>query len=116
MPATYLCYEDAKSVLSWPEAVDALRQGHLLPKADMHDLLFGPENGMLMTRAARIEGKALASKLRVCLITMQHMVYPTPTVLGATLLARPDSKHLVIVGAGVVARNLARAYCALFPA
>lgn len=37
------------------------------------------------------------------------------SVLGATLLARPESKHLVIVGAGRVANNLVHAYCALFP-
>lgn len=37
------------------------------------------------------------------------------SVLGARLLARPDSRHLVIVGAGVVARSLAEAYAAGFP-
>lgn len=37
------------------------------------------------------------------------------SVLGATLLARADSEHLVIIGAGRVANNLAHAYCALFP-
>lgn len=37
------------------------------------------------------------------------------SVLGATLLARPNSKHLVIIGAGRVAHNLAHAYSALFP-
>lgn len=37
------------------------------------------------------------------------------SALGATLLARADSKHLVIAGAGQVARNLAAAYHAAFP-
>lgn len=37
------------------------------------------------------------------------------SVLGASLLARVDSRHLVIIGAGVVAGNLARAYQACFP-
>jgi ornithine cyclodeaminase/alanine dehydrogenase-like protein (mu-crystallin family) len=37
------------------------------------------------------------------------------SVLGASLLARPDSRHLLIVGAGAVARSLISAYCALFP-
>ncbi|HBO0862836.1 ornithine cyclodeaminase (plasmid) [Pseudomonas aeruginosa] len=37
------------------------------------------------------------------------------SVLGAQLLARPDSQHLVIVGGGVVARSLVRAYSAAFP-
>lgn len=37
------------------------------------------------------------------------------SVLGASYLARPDSRHLVIIGAGAVADSLARAYCAVFP-
>ena len=37
------------------------------------------------------------------------------SVLGARLLARPDSKVILIVGAGTVGRNLREAYGALFP-
>lgn len=38
------------------------------------------------------------------------------SLLGAKLLARPDSRRLVIVGAGSVAKTLIEAYPALFPA
>ena len=37
------------------------------------------------------------------------------SVLGARLLARPDSKRLLIVGAGTVAASLIEAYSAVFP-
>ncbi len=37
------------------------------------------------------------------------------SVLGARLLARPDSKVVLIVGAGTVGRNLREAYGAVFP-
>ncbi|MBK5567073.1 ornithine cyclodeaminase [Ensifer sp. SSB1] len=37
------------------------------------------------------------------------------SVLAAEILARPESRHLLIVGAGAVAKNLARAYSAAFP-
>ncbi len=37
------------------------------------------------------------------------------SVLGARLLARPDSKRLLIVGAGTVAASLIEAYSAIFP-
>ncbi|QUS41907.1 ornithine cyclodeaminase [Tardiphaga alba] len=37
------------------------------------------------------------------------------SVLGASLLARPDSRHLVIVGAGTVATSLVKAYAAALP-
>ncbi len=36
------------------------------------------------------------------------------SVLGATVLARPDSRRLAILGAGEVAGNLARAYTSVF--
>ncbi|WP_374300973.1 ornithine cyclodeaminase family protein [Paracoccus sp. (in: a-proteobacteria)] len=38
------------------------------------------------------------------------------SVLGASLLARPDSRHLLIVGAGTVASSLIQAYAAVLPA
>ena len=37
------------------------------------------------------------------------------STLGARLLARPESKRLLIVGAGVVAESLIRAYTEIFP-
>ena len=37
------------------------------------------------------------------------------SVLGASLLARPDSAHLLVVGAGTVAASLVRAYTAVMP-
>ncbi|WP_424941074.1 ornithine cyclodeaminase family protein [Aliiroseovarius sp. S253] len=37
------------------------------------------------------------------------------SALGARLLARPDSKVVLIVGAGTVGRNLRMAYAAMFP-
>ncbi|WP_233352116.1 ornithine cyclodeaminase family protein [Pseudogemmobacter humi] len=38
------------------------------------------------------------------------------SVLGARILARPDSRRLLILGAGVVAESLAHAYRDIFPA
>lgn len=37
------------------------------------------------------------------------------SVLGARFLARPDSRHLLVIGAGAVARNIISAYAQLFP-
>lgn len=37
------------------------------------------------------------------------------SLLGARLLARPDSRNILIIGAGTVARSLVGAYGALFP-
>lgn len=146
MTHTFLDHRNAKDLLSWPDAVDALRQGHRLPRAEMHDSLMGPPDGMLLNRTARIEGIGYGVKVESVFnanankglpnthgavllyapdtgvlraVIDSHLITDLKTaadsVLGATLLARPDSQHLVIVGAGRVAANLAHAYSALFP-
>lgn len=141
-----LNYDDAQSILTWSEAVDAIRAGHLLPKPDLRDSLIGPKNGLLLNRTARIEKIGYGVKVESVFnrnafqglpnthgvvlvyasengvlrgIIDSHIVTDLKTVadsvLGAMLLARKDSKHLVIIGAGRVAANLAKAYYALFP-
>ncbi|SAK72894.1 ornithine cyclodeaminase [Caballeronia pedi] len=144
--SSFLTYDGAKDVLSWSDAVDALRKGHLLPRAETHDSLVGPTDEMLLNRTARIEGMGYGVKVESVFsansskglpnthgavllyspdtgilraVIDSHLITDLKTaadsVLGATLLARPESRHLVIVGAGRVAGNLARAYSALFP-
>jgi len=142
----FLNYDQAKEILNWHEAIEALRLGHQKPKATLHDSLMGPKNGMLLNRMARIEGVGYGIKAESVFnrnasiglpnthgvvvvyssengslrgLIDSHIITDLKTaadsVLGATLLARPDSKHLVIIGAGRVAHNLAHAYSALFP-
>lgn len=142
----FLSYDQAKEILSWHEAVNAIRLGHMLPKALLRDSLIGPEDGMLLNRTARIESLGYGVKVEsvfnknasiglpnthgvVILYSSEngvlrglidsHIITDLKTaadsVLGATLLANPDSKHLVIIGAGRAANNLAHAYNALFP-
>jgi ornithine cyclodeaminase/alanine dehydrogenase-like protein (mu-crystallin family) len=142
----FLNYDQAKDILNWHEAIDALRLGHEKPKATLHDSLIGPKDGMLLNRMARIEGLGYGIKAESVFnenasmglpnthgvvivyssengilrgLIDSHIVTDLKTaadsVLGATLLARPDSKHLVIIGAGRVAYNLAHAYSTLFP-
>ncbi|WP_151810318.1 ornithine cyclodeaminase family protein [Acinetobacter bereziniae] len=142
----FLTYEQAKGIIDWNEAVEALSLGHLRPRADLHDVLMGPTNGMLLNRTARIEGLGYGVKIESVFNQNSHQGLPNThgavlaysaengvlrgiidshlitdiktaadSVLGAKLLARSDSKHLVIIGAGRVAANLAQAYRALFP-
>ncbi|HCA5035441.1 TPA: ornithine cyclodeaminase [Acinetobacter baumannii] len=142
----FLNYDQAKDILNWHEAVNAIRFGHTFPKALLHDSLIGPEDEMLLNRTARIEGLGYGVKVESVFsknakiglpnthgavliyaadngilrgLIDSHIITDLKTaadsVLGATLLARPDSKHLVIIGAGRVAHNLAHAYSNLFP-
>ena len=137
---------EAATRLDWPGAVEALRFGHTLPRAQVGDMFLGPAQATLLSRGAYIEGLGYGVKsFTVCdgnaaqgLPTVQGamLVFRPNTgelsaiiesrlvtefktaadsVLGATLLARPDSKRLLIIGGGTVAHSLIAAYSALFP-
>ncbi|ETX16567.1 ornithine cyclodeaminase [Roseivivax halodurans JCM 10272] len=141
-----LTYDALAPKLDWPGAVEALRSGHHLPRAEIGDLFLGPADATLLTRAARIEGLGCGVKsvtvmggnavrglptvqgammlmgpetgeLRAVIESRLVTEFKTAadSVLGASLLARPDSRRLLIVGAGVVARSLVSAYTAIFP-
>ncbi|CAM3325584.1 ornithine cyclodeaminase [Paracoccus aminovorans] len=141
-----LTYQAAAGRLDWSDAVEALRQGHVLPRAQIRDVFLGPPTGTMMSRSAWIEGLGYGAKtftvfdgnaarglptvqgamlvfdkddggLRA--IVESRLVTEIKTaadsVLGARLLARPDSRHLLVVGAGTVAASLVRAYTAVLP-
>jgi ornithine cyclodeaminase len=142
-----ITYDDAVGALSWRAAVEALRAGHLRPRAAVADLFLGPATATLLNRAAYIKGLGYGVKAVTVVDGNAAMGLPTvqgammvfepgtgrlaaiidsrlvtefktaaDSALGARLLARPDSRHLLIVGAGTVARSLVAAYGALFPA
>jgi ornithine cyclodeaminase len=141
-----LTYDECKNALSWPGAIDALRQGHKLARPLQDDVFLGSGDARLVNRAAQIEGLGFVIKGETVfpgnaekgLPTIQGAVllydshcgsiraiiesrlvtqYKTvaDSLLGAQCLARPNSRHLVIAGAGMVASALARAYDAAFP-
>ena len=75
------------------------RQG--LPTVQGAMLVFEPDHGQL---SAIVDSK-LVTEIKTA----------ADSVLGASLLARPDSETLLIVGAGTVARSLIKAYRAVMP-
>ncbi|RJL12334.1 ornithine cyclodeaminase family protein [Paracoccus siganidrum] len=142
----FLSCQDAIGRLTWGDAVEALRQGHALPPAEIRDVFLGPPTGTMMSRSAWIEGLGYGAKTFTVfdgnaargLPTVQgamlvfdgetgtlQAIVDSPlvtefktaadSVLGASLLARPDSRHLLVVGAGTVAASLVRAYTAVLP-
>lgn len=137
---------DTARRLDWRGAVQALRDGHALPRAEIRDSFLGPATGTMMTRAACIDGLGYGAKSFTVFDSNAARGLPTvqgamlvfdkddghlravvemglvtryktaaDSVLGTSLLARPDSRHLLIVGAGTVAASLARAYRAVLP-
>ncbi|MGZ3218016.1 ornithine cyclodeaminase family protein [Paracoccus sp. T5] len=141
-----LTYDQGRDHITWPGAVEALRRGHLLPRAQVGDIFLGPASGALLSRAAYIEGLGYGVKsvtvfganpardlptvqgamlvfgpddgsVRAIIDSRLVTEFKTAgdSVLGAQLLARPDSRHLLILGAGAVAASLVQAYSAAFP-
>ena len=146
MSVELITYDAAIGRLSWTEAVEALRAGHLRPKAEVADIFVGPADATLLSRGAYIEGLGYGAKSVTVLDRNAAHGFPTvqgamlvfepdhgrleaiidsrlvtdvktaaDSVLGARCLARPDSRRLLVVGAGNVARALVPAYRALFP-
>ena len=72
-----------------------------LPSVQGAVLLYAPDTG------------AVRAVIDSRLVT--HTKTAADSLLGALCLARPDSRHLLIVGAGALAATLARAYDAAFP-
>jgi len=122
--------KDVSDRLNWTLLIEALKAGHKLPKAETGDQLLGGDKKTLLSRAAFIEGLgfgvksvsvhpdnvhdgALQTIIDSALIT--NWKTAADSVLGARLLARPDSANLLIIGAGSVAEQLVRAYSEIFP-
>lgn len=126
--------------------MDALRAGHLLPRAQIAEVFLGPPDAAFLSRSAFIEGfgygvKAVTvvegNSTRGLPTTQGAMIFFDPqsgtpeaiidsrliteiktcsdSILGARLLARPDSERLLIIGGGSIAQSLIGAYLSVFP-
>ncbi len=128
--------------LDWRALADAIAAGHHRPRAEIADTFLYRDRDTMLTRSAWIDG--LGSLVKVAMIMPNQpaaiqggvMLFNDTTgvldavldfglvtkwktvgdsVLAASLLARPDSRKILIVGAGTVGRNLWEAYGAMFP-
>lgn len=137
-------FNDADHLLSWTGIADALEAGHKLPKADIGDLLLQKSGNSLLNRGAWIEGLGMLLKSMSIFpqntdlpsvqgaallfdgetgtvnsvvdgILLTKWKTAGDSVLGARLLAAPEPKNLLVVGAGTVALSLFQAYSEVFP-
>lgn len=136
-------YITAKDVaLNWPGMVAALEAGHQSARPRIGDQFLHRGDDVLLSRAAWIDGLGVGVKsvtvfpahrpsvqgamlvfddatgaveavIDSALVTRWKTV--ADSLLGAQILARPDAKRLLVIGAGAVAEGLARAYPVLFP-
>ncbi len=139
-----ISFEEADPCLSWPQIADAIEAGHALPKAEIGDLLLQSAPNALLSRGAWIRGLGMALKsmsvfpgnkshpsiqggvllfddengsLKAVIDGILVTKWKTAgdSVLGARLLANPEPKTHVMIGAGTVAASILEAYHAVFP-
>ena len=141
---TRIIGSEAEARLNWLDLTDALREGHMKPRAEVKDTLLQRGKDALLTRSAWIDGLGLLVKAatvfpgnvafpkvnggvtlysdrdgRLEAVIDFHLLTKWKTAgdsaLAARLLARRDSENILIVGAGTVARSLIESYHAVFP-
>ena len=137
--------EDIRKTATWPLVIEALRSGHLRPKARTGDTLLESGNRKMLVRSGWIEGVAAGVK---AVTVFPDNEPPNPSVqgqvllfddetgavsaildgteitkwktagdsaLGADCLARPDVETMLMIGAGTMAEPLIRAHCSVRP-
>lgn len=135
-------FDEGQARLNWLALTRALEEGHKLPRAEVTDSFLYRGQDTLLNRAAWIDGLGLAVKSATVFpaqtpsinggVTLYsdrngaleavvdfHLVTKWKTagdsLLAALKLARPDSRKILIVGAGTLAHGLREAYGAGFP-
>jgi len=86
MTAPFYIGPEIETRLSWAGAVDAIRAGHLSPRAKIADTLIPKTNGEVLTRSASIKG--LGAGVKAVSIHMKNpsLSPPLPAVQGAFFL------------------------------
>jgi len=139
-----ITFEEADPHLSWTAIADALHAGHLLPKAEIGDLLLQEAPNALLSRGAWIKDIGMAMKsmsvfpgnkelpsiqggvlvfdgnngnLKAVIDGILVTKWKTAgdSVFGAKLLANPNPKTHLMIGAGTVAASILDAYHEVFP-
>lgn len=84
MPIRTITYDEGIRRATWSGAVDALRAGHRLPRAEIADIFLGPSTGTLLSRAAWIDG--LGYGVKSVTVFGENPAADLPTVQGAMLM------------------------------
>ncbi|MGR3796197.1 ornithine cyclodeaminase family protein [Vannielia sp. SX4] len=141
----FITYEQGEAALNWLGLTDALAEGHGLHKAEIEDIFLYRGDDTLLSRAAWIDGLGSLVKTATIFpgnaperpavngsVTLYsdttgeaeafvdfHLVTKWKTagdsLLAARRLARPESRKILILGAGAVSASLIEAYSAGFP-
>jgi ornithine cyclodeaminase len=139
-----ISFSQADPHLTWTAITEAIHEGHLLPRAEIGDLLLQEAPNALLSRGAWIKGLGMAMKsmsvfpenkslpsiqggvlvfdgengsLKAVIDGILVTKWKTAgdSVLGAKLLANPNPKKHLMIGAGTVAASILDAYHEIFP-
>ncbi len=101
MPYATIGYEDASPCVTWQGSIDALRAGHLRPRAQLGDLFQGPPDGTLLTRAAYVDG--LGYGVKAVTVFDCNPQAGLETVQGAMMFFEPKhGKLMAIIDARII--------------
>lgn len=92
MTPAFIRHEEAVGLLSWPEAVEALRDGHRRPRAEVADMFLGPGDATLLSRGAFIAG--LGYGVKSVTVLDRNAAHGLPTVQGAMVVFEPEHGRL----------------------
>ena len=81
--------------LNWADAVEALRKGHMFPRAAISDMLMPMAEGELLTRSAAIPGLGAGTKSVTIRPNNPALLPPAPSVQGLFTLFDEDRGHPV---------------------
>ena len=81
--------------LNWADAVEALRKGHMFPRAAISDMLMPMAEGELLTRSAAIPGLGAGTKSVTIRPNNPARSPPAPSVQGLFTLFDEDRGHPV---------------------
>ena len=79
--------------LNWADAVEALREGHIFPRAAVSDILMPMVDGELLTRSAAIPGLGAGTKSVTIRPDNSALSPPVPSVQGLFILFDEDRGH-----------------------
>lgn len=86
MAVPFITNDDVGGRLTWTDAVNALRQGHNLPRPVLNDIFLNGRNGVFLNRAAWVEGIGPGIKSVTVFSDNPNAEPPRPSVQGAFTL------------------------------
>lgn len=94
MSVISLTGEDVKAVANWPLVIEALREGHKLPKADIGDTFVHARDNTMLVRSAYVDGLAAGVKAATVVPKNPNRKPPLPSIHAQIMLFDADTGAL----------------------